>query len=503
MRAEGGLLLAILAGAALLRCCDLASLPPAHYRDVALTATDALRAAAGHPRLHFTYDEGLYADLMGGLFRLIGPSDVAVRLPGAIFGLLTCWGVYLLGAALGDARAGVWGAGLLAVSLWHLILSRSGFRAVLLPLLLVVSMALLVEALRRGGRVRFAAAGALFGLGVHVYPAVRFAPFILLPLWLAERRRDAPRLRRARGGLALFVGAAFLVALPMLVHYVRNPQDFNFPHRVVSVFSSKFSAARIPAVLAGNLLRTALMFHVRGDDNWRHNIAGAPLLDPLTGILVLAGAVLLLRRRRRVEAALLFGWIGVMLLPNLLSVEGVPHALRSCGTLPALALLGGVGLAAAEEQLARRVGGRKAAAVAAIILTLLGCWTAYRYFRVWGDDPRVAEAHDGAYRAAARRLLQAPPGVGRYLVANGTGLPVYGHPVEIQAYLFEMRAAPPILLGPKDAGRLVLQGRPALVALVRDDPKIIEIIRRLNPGAPVRRLQGPGLSPDSPVYRIN
>ncbi|HXH28036.1 MAG TPA: glycosyltransferase family 39 protein, partial [Candidatus Polarisedimenticolia bacterium] len=184
-RAQGGLLLAILAGAALLRCCDLAALPPAHYRDVALTATDALRAAAGHPRLHFTYDEGLYADLMGGLFRLAGVSDVTVRLPGAIFGVLTCWGVFLLGAALGQARAGLWGAALLAVSLWHLILSRSGFRAVLLPLLLVMSLALLVEALRRGGRVRSAAAGALFGLGVHVYPAIRFAPLILPPLWLA------------------------------------------------------------------------------------------------------------------------------------------------------------------------------------------------------------------------------------------------------------------------------------------------------------------------------
>ena len=78
----------------------------------------ALRAAAGHPRL----------------------------LPGALFGVLTCWAVYRLDKALGMERAGLYGAAFTAVSLWHLILSRSGFRVVLLPLLLALSAALLAAA---------------------------------------------------------------------------------------------------------------------------------------------------------------------------------------------------------------------------------------------------------------------------------------------------------------------------------------------------------------------
>src|SRR5262249_8639075 len=134
-------LLLLLAVAAGLRFFALSELPPAHYRDVALTATDALRAAAGHPRLHFTYDEGLYADLMGLGFLLLGASAWTVRAPGALFGVLTCWGVYRLGRALGRERAGLLGAGLLAVSFWHVLLSRSGFRAILLPCLLVHAIA--------------------------------------------------------------------------------------------------------------------------------------------------------------------------------------------------------------------------------------------------------------------------------------------------------------------------------------------------------------------------
>src|SRR5262245_35022054 len=150
LRRRAPLLLVLIAAAAL-RLYDLSSLPPAHYRDVALTATDALRAAAGHPRLHFTYDEGLYADLMGLGFLLLGASDWTVRLPGALFGVLTCWGVFRLGRAFGRERAGLLGAALLAVSFWHVLLSRSGFRAILLPCLLVHAAALLAEGLHGGG----------------------------------------------------------------------------------------------------------------------------------------------------------------------------------------------------------------------------------------------------------------------------------------------------------------------------------------------------------------
>ena len=497
------LLLAFLAGGAALRFAALARFPPANYRDVALTALDAMRAAAGHPRLHFTYDEGMYADLMGLAFALFGVSDVVLRGLGAACGLLTCWGVARLGQALDRPRAGLLGAGLLAVSFWHVLLSRSGFRVILLPLLLVHATALLVVAMRRGGRLRFTAAGLLFGLGVHAYPAIRFAPLILPLYLLAERRDDRRRFGRSLPGLLVFAAAALVAALPMLLHYLHHPEHFNFPHRVVSVFSPRVDAAQIPAELAGNLLRTALMFHVRGDANWRHNLAGAPMLDPVSGILLIAGAVILLRRGQGAARALLFGWLSAMLLPNLLSVEGVPHGLRSCAVLPGLALICGIGLEHLERCVAGRAGRRLAAAGSVALLVLLGCFTAYRYFVVWGTDARVVEAHDGALRAAARVLLEAPPGTDRILVANGTGSPAYGYPAEAQVYLFEMRDAPPIMVGPKDAALLILQGRPALVALIRSDDRVERALRELNPQASIRRIERPDLSPESPVYRID
>jgi len=503
----------ILSVGAILRLWDLAHLPPAHYRDVAITALDALSAAAGHPRLHYVYDEGLFANLMGLVFLVLGAGDAAVRLPGALAGLATCYGVARLGRALGAPRAGLYGAALLAVSLWHVILSRSGFRAVLLPLVLVFSMALLVEGLRGGRTWRMAGAGALFGLMAHTYPASR-AAVLIVPLYLsAELGLDSTAWRRATRGLLLFALTASVVAGPMLVHYLRHPRDFNNPDRIVSVFSPRLEAGAAGAYLKQNVAATAGMFHLCGDTNGRHNLPGAPLLDPLTGALFIAGLLIALgmpggrfaglAARPRGTAGLLLAWVPVMLLPNLLSVEGVPHALRSAGVLPAVMLLAGFGAQAAVEFLGARAGRRVTVAVVILAGLLMAGATARRYFVVWGRDPAIAAAHDAAYRAAARLLLAAPPGVGRYLVANGTGFPVHGHPAEVQSYMFELRAAPPVILGPKDAAALVLGGRPALVALVRRDDTILEVIRNLNPGATIEAVTAPGLSPDSPVYRIN
>lgn len=503
-RREGISLLFFLAAAAALRFHDLASLPPAHYRDVALTAMDALRAAAGHPRLHYTYDEGLYSNLMGIGFLIFGASDWSVRAPGALFGVLTCWGVYRLGKALGERRAGLYGAGLLAVSFWHVLLSRSGFRAILLPLLLALAMALLVEGLGRTRPWRALWGGALFGLGVHVYPSIRFAPLFLLAYLLAVRRADPPGGRRALRRLALFAGAAFLVALPMLLNYLMHPEHFSYPHRIVWIFSPRLEPGLAGAYFRDNVLKTLLMFHVRGDENWRHNLSGASLLDPLTGALLLLGLFSLFRPPRAAPIrALLVSWIVALALPNLLSVDGVPHGLRTSGALPALALVAGIGLATLEDILARRAVRRVAPAVPLAALLLLGGWTAHRYFVVWGKDPKVVQEHDGAFRAAARVLLAAPAGVERFLLANGGGYPAYGHPAETQAYLFEMRDAAPIVLGPGDAPRMVLRGRPALLAFVRRDERALQIIQDLNPGAPIRLIESPGLSPESPVYRIN
>jgi hypothetical protein len=500
----------ILVVAAILRLAALDRLPPAPYRDVAITAWDALLAAAGHPRLHFTLDEGLYADLLGIWFRLFGAGDWTLRLQGALVGILTCAGTIRLGRRLGHPGAGLWAGFLLAIWPWHVILSRSGFRVVLLPALLVFGFLFLVEGMEQGKTWRFAVAGGLFGLGLHVYPAARFAPFIVPFYLFGVLGKDTAAWRRAARPLLLLALSAGVVAAPMVLHYLRHPRDFVLANRVVWVFSPALTPDQARGLFAESLLATAGMFHLRGDPNWRHNIAGAPMIDPLSGLLLLvgiaaAGAFFVRRedaRRERGTAALLLAWLPIMLLPTALSVEGVPHGLRAAGVLPAAALLCGLGGEAALGAVTRRFGRGAGRAILFTACVGLAIWGGWRFFGVWARSPELSAAHDGPFRAAARLLEEAPPGFGRYLVANGAGTRIHGWPAEVYPYLFEMRASPPQLVGPKDGERLALGGGRAWVALVARDDRVLDAIHRLNPGARIEELHAPGLAPESPVYAV-
>jgi hypothetical protein len=93
----------------------------------------------------------------------------------------------------------------------------------------------------------------------------------------------------------------------------------------------------LPTALRHQVSQQMLMFTVRGDNNGRHNLPGAPLLDPVLSVLFvlgLAGAILRVRHAANWLMLLVFG---LMNLPGLLSLEiESPHALRSIGALPAV-----------------------------------------------------------------------------------------------------------------------------------------------------------------------
>lgn len=85
------------------------------------------------------------------------------------------------------------------------------------------------------------------------------------------------------------------------------------------------------------------MFNLRGDLNWRQNISGSPQLLLPVGLLFLLGIWVALRgsgRETGLKNRLLnsysfpLWWIAIMLLPEELTAEGIPHALRSIGVLP-------------------------------------------------------------------------------------------------------------------------------------------------------------------------
>src|SRR5438270_13105476 len=101
----------ILALAAFLRLYQLGAVPRGLYRDEAMNGNNALQVLeTGHFQVFYPENngrEGLFINVCVPFVSLLGNTALAIRLPAAIFGILTVWGVYCLAAELFTVPTGL------------------------------------------------------------------------------------------------------------------------------------------------------------------------------------------------------------------------------------------------------------------------------------------------------------------------------------------------------------------------------------------------------------
>jgi len=418
----------VLTLAAGLRLWRLRDLPPGLYADEAMDGNNALEALeTGRFQPFYPEDngrEGLYVNVAALSIACFGNQAWALRLPAALFGVLTVAGVALLGAELFGDAVGLLAAFFLATSFWHVLLSREAFRAIAAPCFLTWSLYLLVAA--RGRPWRMAAAGVVYGLGFYSYIAYRATPLLMA---LVLRRVGWKRA-------AIFTGAACLAAAPLAAYFVPHPGMFGGHAERLSVFAGR-SAGQAAAELLRNAWRTARMLFTHGDYNWRHNYPWrAELYWPVAACMLIGLAPLPQgpkgppgsEKPVSSRPLLMIGWLIVGALPAVLSGQDVPHALRSILMLPAAMLLAALGAHRLYEFLAQRAPRRIAAACAAVILALLAYEPYHTYFDLWARDPQMPAAFDGPGTGVARRIRTLPANEDKF-VAYPPGADMVPQPV--------------------------------------------------------------------------
>ena len=93
----------IVAVAAFFRLWQIDSIPPGLFGDEATDGLDALDVLAGRGAIFFPANfgrEGLHMWLVAGMFRLMGVTPLAIRLPSALAGIATALATYWLGREL-------------------------------------------------------------------------------------------------------------------------------------------------------------------------------------------------------------------------------------------------------------------------------------------------------------------------------------------------------------------------------------------------------------------
>ena len=422
--------LAVLLLAAFLRLYRLASVPFGWHPDEATKALLARDVLAGkyHPVFFsaFTGREALFVYLEALLFALLGEGIFFVRLLSAFVGILTVALSYTTAREMFSRRIGLLTAVFLAVSLWHLIASRNGYRAVIQPFIQLFAIFFLFYGLRRASLSKerawwpFLLSGVFLGLTQYTYTAVRLFPFLILGILLLVLLFDRRSITANWQPLLLMGLVAFLVFLPLGYYFWQNPQDFFGRAAQISVFSPEWSGGDSGARLWQSVKETARMWTIWGDINYRFNISGQPVFDWFSGLLFLLGIPLAVWRAlktsglRRVAYLTLLLWLAIMLLPMVLSAESLPYYQRAIGALPAVYVFPALTLDAAMEGFNRQAGERWRG-LPAVLLVLFFGWLALGtysdYFQEWhnvprnDDDRRVAMVYVADYLRENR-----PPG---------------------------------------------------------------------------------------------
>ncbi|GAC1600396.1 MAG: hypothetical protein NVS3B29_00810 [Candidatus Saccharimonadales bacterium] len=410
--------------AAYFRFYQLGELPPGLDEASARTGLDALAINPGHLLPALDAGNG-YAPLWVWLQALavaaLGHTVLALRVWPAVLGTLAVAATWLWLRSWFNRPIAWIGAFVLAVSPWAVTISRSGLQTALLTLLVPLTLWLALRLSRQTSAGRAAAFAAVIIIDLLSGPLgwlLAAAVGIISLLQLIRRRPrigfTQPRLIAAGilvlgGGLAAYLAAqswTAIAAMPQALGVARTGSDF-----------------------VHNLLRVALMFNVHGDENYRHNLAGEPMLNAFIGLMMVAGLLVALSRFFAVRYRALLALTLVMLAPAVLASGGVPNSSWAAGALPLLIGLSAIGTYYMLElwyatfpinSAARATG--QAAIVLLLALTMVQGYT--QYFGAWADSTAVHLAYNEGTVGIAKQLRASKFTGERYTVTSADQIAV-------------------------------------------------------------------------------
>ena len=423
-RGQFAVLAIIMLVAIFFRTFRLGTVPGGLTDDEALWGFQATRVANGEIRPIFFEEkfgrEPMYGYLVAALFKLFGPSILALRMTSVLVGIATVPMFYLFAKMLFAESKGPQGpmavtavlaTSWLATSYWHVIYSRAGFEPVLLPFFAVVTFYFLWRAIKSGQLAFFLCAGLFLGASVYTYRAGRFLPIFVFLFLLYVAWKDRQFLSSQwRNTLFLFI-TCFLVVTPLIVYGLSHPEVFLRRDSAVSVFDAELSEGNPIAALGIGLLKTGMMFNLQGDPAPERNPGDRPVLDPLTSLCFIAGLAIAVTKSREREYAFVWLWLVAMCLPAALTILEIPNFSRAIGALPALYIPPAIAVVEAYEFIKSRTTSARVRAMSASFLfgvpILFAAATTYRdYFGAWAEREDLHRQFDVSLIEAANVMNQ-------------------------------------------------------------------------------------------------
>ncbi|MBA3872984.1 MAG: glycosyltransferase family 39 protein [Anaerolineae bacterium] len=345
--------------------------------------------------------EGLYNMVQAVFTSVFGNGLFGYKLLSLWIGMLVLAVVYALAQRLFGPVVGVAALALLTTNMWMVVLSHLTLRETVLPLLVALMLLILARTLAvyRGIHASvpdttvFVLLGVLLGLGFYIHP-VHLLIVLFSMIAIAFRLFSKQRLSSQNIGYLLFsLLVMIIIAMPYLISTVRLPNLSG----AVRIFDHYTIAENPPLKAVADTIGAMLFV---GDANPAHNLPGRPLIDLVSGLLVLVGVLTAARQWRNARYALLL-IASVVLLPAAIFSRTTPDFLAFTPLLPLVAIYFGLGISIVYRSVVPSV--RLAVVLGAVVLFAFNLgWSVGDLFTVWPAAPGVSRA----YHVRAGRLAQ-------------------------------------------------------------------------------------------------
>lgn len=336
---------------------------------------------------------------------VFGPTPMGVRLPSAIAGVLTIFGLYLLVKKFSqDKNLALIASFLLAINPWHVHFSRAAFEVVPALLFIIWGVYLWHLALEKGKRrlVYFGLGAVLLVLSMHTYNICKLFTPLLAGWFLWQERKNLPWKNKqlyasAVPALLLLVpfvsetlfGSGYGSTTGTLLHSSPVIQAEILEKRMAVMaekpwlsklfYNQYFQTVYVFGQHIAEYI-SGKFFFAHGSDHGNHGLGDMGTFYLWEIISICIGAVALVRKTPR-YTKLLIGWIILNILVAAYTRE-TPHGTRAFFLLAPLAVLSAYGLQTAWREILKPAWRMPAAISSACILVVsLGYFlTNYFYY---------------------------------------------------------------------------------------------------------------------------
>lgn len=382
MNIQKKLLLLIFLLAASLRIYSIENIPPALFSDevdVGYQAYSLIKTGRDYSGNFLPVHFQSFADFRAPLYiystvpfvAIFGLSEWAVRLPAAIFGIISVVLIYFLVIKLGFNRwVGLLTSFSLAISPWSIQYSRAGFEVSLMLLLIICGLLLFLKGLEN--RKFFVFSLISFILTMYTYSTAKlFVPLFGIVLIFIYKNQLIKLPSRWKVCTALLV-IVFLI--PLVSDTISGKSSYRFSYTNIfanptipreidvqrSVDTGSEKLGMQPSVLSKinhNKVLSFGEFFIKNyltsfstqflfldcDPIRRHSIGKMGQFYLFDIAIIFAGLFILLKIRTPAKTILL-SWIMLAPIPSSLTVEGGNHATRLILLLPPIIILSALGL---------------------------------------------------------------------------------------------------------------------------------------------------------------